>query len=117
MEKNYYPIEFDENGSSFVIVNNGTAPTPCCITIIPKIDIMNLVIEGLSREPIKVSNVKTKDVLVIDAENRVVSINDVSAFDHYDGWEFPKLQPGKNTVKITNGAQASVAIEYSARYI
>ena len=64
MEKNYYPIEFDENGSSFVIINNGTAPTPCCITIIPKIDIMNLVIEGLSREPIKVSNVKTKDVLL-----------------------------------------------------
>ena len=91
MEKNYYPIEFDENGSSFVIINNGTAPTPCCITIIPKIDIMNLVIEGLSREPIKVSNVKTKDVLVIDAENRTVSINDISAFDHYDGWEFPKL--------------------------
>ena len=65
----------------------------------------------------KLPNVKTKDVLVIDAENRTVSINDISAFDHYDGWEFPKLQPGKNTIKITNGAQASVAIEYNVRYI
>ena len=117
MDKNYYPIEFDENGSGFVIINNGTAPTPCCITIIPKIDIMNLSIEGLSKEAIKVSNIKTKDVLVIDAENRSVLINHQNTFDHYDGWEFPKLQPGKNAVKITNGAQASIAIEYNIRYI
>jgi hypothetical protein len=33
MNDNYYPITFE--GDSFVITNNGTAPTPCKITVIP----------------------------------------------------------------------------------
>lgn len=117
MVENYYPIEFDVDGSEFVIVNNGTAPTPCVFTFIPKVDFIRLEIEGLSEEPIIVSNVKMEEVLVIDGENRTVLINDKEAFDHYDAWEFPKLQPGQNKIKINNGIQASISIEYNARYI
>lgn len=116
-DKNYYPIEFDETGSSFVIINNGTAPAPCVITVIPKVDFIKLTIEGLSKEPINVSNIKMNETLIIDAETRQVLINDENAFSHYDGWEFPKLMPGKNTIKISNGIQASISIEYNARYI
>lgn len=117
MVENYYPIEFDDAGSSFVITNNGTAPAPCVITFIPKVDFIRLEIEGLSKEPIIVSNVKMDQVLVIDGENRSVLLDDKEAFDKYDAWEFPKLQPGQNNITIKNGVQASISIEYNARYI
>lgn len=117
MDQNYYPIEFDENGSSFTIVNNGTAPTPCVITFIPKVDFIKLTISGLSKEPIEVVNIKMGDVLVINGETRGITINDVNSFSKYNAWEFPKLNPGVNTITINNGAQASLSIEYNARYI
>lgn len=117
MVENYYPIEFDETGANFTIVNNGTAPAPCVITFIPKVDFIRLEIEGLSKEPIIVSNVKMDQVLVIDGENRTILLDDKEAFDHYDAWEFPKLQPGQNRITINNGVQASISIEYNARYI
>ena len=115
MNENYYPITFD--GDSFIITNNGTAPAPCKITIIPQVDFMVLTIEGLSKKPINISQLKTNDVLVINGENREITINECPAFDKFDGWEFPKLQPGINTVEIKNGAQIQLSIEYNARYL
>lgn len=76
MVENYYPIEFNASGDGFVIINNGTAPAPCVITIIPKVDMMIVKIEGLSEEPIEVAGVLANDVLVIDGEQRQVLINE-----------------------------------------
>lgn len=115
MNENYYPITFD--GDSFVIVNNGTAPAPCKITIIPQIDFVVLTIEGVSEKPIKMSHINTNDIVVIDGENRIVTINDQPAFNSYDGWEFPKLKPGANEITIANGAHIQISIEYNARYL
>lgn len=117
MNENYYPIEINEAESSFTIVNGGTAPAPCKITIIPKVDFMTLTITGLSDAPIEVSRVKTNDILVIDGEARQVLINDKDAFGSYNAWEFPKVQPGVNKVSITNASQATIQIEYDTRYI
>lgn len=115
MNENYYPITFD--GDSFVIINNGTAPAPCKITIIPQIDFVVLTIEGVSEKPIKVSGVKVNDVLVIDGENRTITINDKPAFNNYDGWEFPKLYPGENHISILNGSHTQLSVEYNVRYL
>lgn len=117
MSENYYPIEIDVANGGFTIVNGGTAPAPCKITIIPKVDFMTLTITGLSETPITVSQIKTNDVLVIDGETRQVLVNDVDAFNRYDAWEFPKVQPGINEVSITNALQATIQIEYDTRYI
>lgn len=117
MEENFYPIEFDAEGASFTITNSGTAPAPCVITFIPKVDFYVLTIEGLSDEPIKMHEIKVNDVVIIDAENRSVTVNDKDAFDKYDAWEFPKVQPGINKVTIPNGVHASVQIEYNPRFI
>jgi phage-related protein len=113
----YYPIEFDTTGSVFNIYNNGTAPAPCVITIIPKVDFLKLVIEGLTETPITFTGLKTNQTLVIDGETRSVSVDGEDAFAHYDAWEFPKLQPGANQITIVNGISASISIEYSANYI
>lgn len=117
MNENYYPIEIDVEKGSFTITNSGTAPAPCKITIIPKVDFISLTITGLSESPITVSQIKTNDVLVIDGEARRVLINDRDAFSHYDAWEFPKVQPGVNAISISNASQATIQIEYDTRYI
>ena len=103
-ENNFFPVVFEEDTDRFVITNNGTAPTPCVLTYIPTVDTVLLTITGLSKEPITVSNVRADDVLVIDGVNRSVLINESLAFGQYNGWEFPKLQPGVNTITITNGS-------------
>lgn len=112
----YSPIELTEEGS-FTINNSGTAPAPCVVTIVPMVDFMMCEIKGLSREPIKVSNIKANQVLVIDGEKKIVTVDDQDWFRYYDGWEFPKLMSGPNEVSITNGAMAQIAIEFNRRYI
>lgn len=113
----YYPIEFDATGSIFNIFNNGTAPTPCVVTIIPKVDFLKVVIEGLSETPITFTGLKTNQTLVIDGEERSVTVDGEDAFANYDAWEFPKLQPGANQITIVNGTSATISVEYSANYI
>ena len=113
----YYPIEFDATGATFNIYNNGTAPAPCVVTIIPKVDFLKLVIKGLTETPITFTGLKTNQALVIDAEKRSVTVDDEDAFANYDAWEFPKLQPGANQITIENGTSATISIEYSANYI
>lgn len=113
----YYPIEFDEAGSVFTITNSGTAPSPCVITIIPKVDFLKITIQGLTQEPIIYSGLKTNQTLVIDGEERTVTVDGEDAFVNYNAWEFPKVQPGINQVIIEQGIQASISIEYNANYI
>ena len=55
--------------------------------------------------------------IIIDGENRTVKLDDKDILDKYEAWEFPKLQPGENTITVINGIQASISIEYNARYI
>lgn len=117
MADNFYPIELNATTGGFVITNNGTAPAPCKVTIIPKVDLVSLTITGLSQEPIVVNNVYQQEALVIDGENRSITIDDEDAFDHYNAWEFPKVQPGMNNITITNAAQMLIQIEYNTRYI
>lgn len=113
----YYPIEFDESGAVFTVINNGTAPAPCIITIIPKVDIMKLSIVGLTEEPIYFSAVKANQVFEINGEERTVILDGNNAITDYDAWEFPRLLPGENQIVIEHGAQMSISIEYSANYI
>ena len=44
MEQNYYPIDFNAAGDSFVVTNSGTAPTPCVLTFIPKVDFVKFTV-------------------------------------------------------------------------
>lgn len=112
----YFPIIIESDGS-ISITNSGTAAAACRITIVPKNDIMLLTIEGLSEEPIQVDRIQHGQLLIIDGMNREVTLDGENAFEKYQGWEFPKLQPGLNTVKITNADTMALSIEYHPRYI
>ena len=115
-ESIYFPIIIESDGS-ISITNSGTAAAACRITIIPKNDIMLLTIEGLSEEPIQVDRIQHGQLLIIDGINREVTLDGENAFEKYQGWEFPKLQPGLNKVKITNADTLALSIEYRPRYI
>lgn len=114
--KTYFPIVFSSD-DSFSIVNNGTAAAPCRLTVIPQNDVMLMTITGLSDEPIKMNQVKSKQILVIDGINRTVTLDGKQAFDKYDAWEFPRLMPGTNTISITNSKTSDINVEYQPRYI
>lgn len=113
----YYPIEFDTAGTSFRITNTGTGPSPCVITLVPKVNLLNITISGLSKEPIVITNIMANDVAIIDGEQRTFTVNGVEAWNQYSGWQFPHVEPGVNIVEINNGAQLDVEIAYDARFI
>ena len=117
MMDNYYPIEFNQEGTSFTITNTGTGPSPCVITLIPKVNLLSVTISGLSRDPIVITNIIANDIVVIDGEQRTFTINGAAAWNQYSGWQFPHVEPGVNTIGITNGTQLEVEIAYNARYI
>ena len=60
MNQNYYPIEFD--GDSFVVINNGTAPAPCVLTVIPKVDFIKMEIKGLKEKCGLLNVIKTATI-------------------------------------------------------
>lgn len=113
----YFPVVFEDDGESFSIINNGTAASPCRVTIVPKNDIMLLTIIGLSEEPIKVTRVQKGNVLIIDGIDKTVTIDGNEIWDQYDAWEFPKLYAGTNNISITNGGTCQISIEYQPRYV
>lgn len=115
-ESNYFPIVIGSDGS-FTITNSGTAAAACRITIVPKFDIMQLEIEGLTQEKITMTKIMGGQLLIIDGINRTVTLDGENAFENYDAWELPRLQPGVNTIKITNADTMALSIEYQPRYI
>lgn len=115
-EATYLPIIIGSDGS-FTITNSGTAAAACRITIVPRNDIMRLEIEGLSKEKIVMTRIRAGQLLVIDGIDRVVTLDGENAFEDYDAWELPRLQPGVNNIKITNADTMALSIEYQPRYI
>lgn len=117
MNSNYYPIVFDLEGTGFSITNTGTAPSPCVLTIVPRVNLLHITIEGLSDDPIEINDVRANDIVIVDGEARTFTINGASAWDHYNGWQMPAVQPGINNITISNGSQTNVEIAYDVRYI
>jgi len=101
---NYYPIVFDNDGTGFSITNAGTAPAPCVITIVPRVNLLNITITGLSESPIVITNIQANSVAIIDGENKTFTVNGVDAWDKYSGWQFPHIEPGINNVVVSNGS-------------
>lgn len=117
MAENYYPISLNGEGTGFSVTNAGTAPTPCVLTLIPRVNQSSVTIEGLSKDPIILTSLTGNDIVVIDGEKHEVRINDNIAWDHFQGWQFPRLEPGTNEVFITNASMFAIELAYDMRYI
>lgn len=103
--------------NTFTIDNSGTAPTPCIIEIMPFQDIISLTIKGVSQKEIKINNITGGQKVVINGEENSILMNDQNGFANFDGWEFPRLNPGLNTVKVSTTLGYAMNIKYRSRYI
>jgi phage-related protein len=116
--KQYFPIKISSNDTSFTVENGGSAPTPCKLSFSLLNDQLRMTISGLTKEPIIMKNLLRSDSVVIDGINKTITINGKISFDHFDGWEFPRLMPGLNTINMTNaGTLNLIEVEFQPRYV
>lgn len=103
--------------TTFSITNPGTAQTPCIIEITPTQAISSLTLEGFTDKPITIKNIVSGQKVVIDGEKNSILMNNQNGFKNFDGWSFPSLLPGANSLKVSSALGYSMAIKYKARYI
>lgn len=103
--------------ATFTINNAGTAETPCIIEITPTQNISSLTFEGFSDKPITVKNIVSGQKVVINGEANTILTNGQNGFKNFDGWSFPSLIPGANSLKVSSALGYSMVIKYKARYI
>lgn len=93
---------------------NGTSVSPAILTITSNVALASLTIEGLTNEAITIKDINRNSKLILDAEKCVVTENDINILDKTDLWEFPKVVPGTNTIKLSTAC--IVQIQYRPHY-
>ena len=94
----------------------GNSTIPCVVEIIPSIDIIDIDLEGLANDPIKIKNLKQGKKVILDGIEGTVTELGANKFSDTDFWEFPFLMPGSNTIKLSKNS-CDVSIKYNARYL
>lgn len=94
----------------------GNLDTPAILEITPPIDIIDMVISGLSDSPITVKNLKAGKKVTLNGEDGTVLEDGVNKFTDTDMWEFPRLRPGSNTITLSKN-NCDVTIKYKPRWI
>ena len=94
----------------------GNTDTPCIVEIIPSIDTIDLVINGLSDDPITIKNLKAGQKIIINGEDGTVLQNGANKFGDTDMWEFPRLKPRANTITVSRN-NVDINIKYNPRWI
>lgn len=101
--------------SSKTINVPGNINTPAILEITPGIDMIDLTVTGLG-DTFKISNLKANQKVIVDGENCLVTMNGANKYSDFDGWEFPELKPGSNTITVSN-ANCIINIKYKPRYL
>ena len=104
------------NSYNYSIKNMGNLKSPCIVEITPTIDMIDLVIEGLSQEPIKINTLRKNNKIVIDGINGSVKVGEDNKFNDVDMWEFPSISPGVNFITLSR-KECSVIINYYPRFM
>ena len=98
------------------INNNGTSITPCYLEIIPTFSYSSLTITGLSDDPIKINNITANKKIIIDGYTNKITEDGVNKFNDVELFEFPRLIPGNNTIKISDD-RATLTVKWKERFI
>lgn len=96
-----------------VINNIGNKSTTAILEVIPRIDLIDLEISGLTETPITIKNLKANKKIILNGEEGTVTVDGINKFDDVDMWEFPFLVPGENKIKISKDS-AKIAVKYKA---
>lgn len=95
---------------------SGNLNTPAIVEIIPSIDIIDIKLEGLSDDPIIIRNLKQGQKVIINGEDGTILENGINKFDDTDMWDFPRLVPRANIIKLSKNS-CDVTIKYKSRWI
>lgn len=105
----------------------GTCETPCIIEITPNNALTSLTISGAARDPITgeaeditITGLESGVTLTIDGEACTVTAGGENKFADTDMWQFPTLQPGRNTLTFTPSSSVvslTINVTYKPRYI
>lgn len=110
-------IIFNNNmATSGSITLNSNRDTPCIIEITPTIDMIDIKIEGLSVDPIIINGLEMSKTIIVDGENRKVTLNGANAFSKTDMWQYPLLESGFNNIKFSRD-KCNINIRYKPRWI
>lgn len=102
------------SGSSLITVNNpGTLITPAVVTLKATRAVSSITISGLGKAMV-LKTVTANQQYVINGETGLITVN--GALANADIWNLPVLQPGNNSVVISEST-ATVTIKYKPRYM
>lgn len=105
------------NGITTKTINvPGNEETPAIVEITPSVTIADIVLTGLSDEPMTVKNLTGGKKLIIDGEEGTVTVDGINKFNDTDMWEFPRLKPGANTITVSRN-NVDINIKYKPRFI
>lgn len=101
--------------SSKTINVSGNLETPVIVEITPSINLVDLTITGFG-ESFTIKNLTAGQKVVINGEDGTVLQGSANKFADWDGWEFPKLSPGANTMTFSKSS-CDITIKYKPRWI
>ena len=104
------------DADNHTINNVGTSITPCYLEIIPTFSYSSLTINGLSDDPIKVNNITANKKIIIDGYTNKITEDGINKFNDVELFEFPRLIPGNNTIKISDN-RATLTVKWKERFI
>jgi len=93
---------------------DGDIEIPAIVEIIPSISIADIVINGLSDNPIIIKNLIGGKRVTIGEDT--VTVDGINKFSDCDMWEFPTLKPGINAITVSRN-NVDINIKYKPRYI
>lgn len=94
----------------------GNTETPAIVEITPSVTIADIVLTGLSDEPMTIRILTGGKKVIIDGEEGTVTVDGVNKFNDTDMWEFPRLKPGANTITVSRN-NVDINIKFKPRFI
>lgn len=94
----------------------GTQITPAIVEITPATTLADITLEGLADDPIIIKNLTANKTVILDGELQKVTVDRVNKYGDTDMWDFPRLNPGTNTITV-NKNNCDIKIKYKPRYI
>lgn len=94
----------------------GNLDTPAIVEITPTTALVDVTLEGLADDPIIIENLTANKTVILDGELQKVTVDGVNKYGDTDMWDFPRLKPGANTIKVDK-SNCDIKIKYKPRYI
>lgn len=94
----------------------GNLEAPAIVEIAPTTELADVTLEGLADDPIIIKNLTANKTVILDGELQKVTVDGVNKYGDTDMWNFPRLKPGVNTIKVDKN-NCDIKIKYKPRYI